>query len=360
MSGVRRQVLTFHVWDRVHLFFNVETSEVRLQWKARELWSRPQLEALRHWISTVSLYFGEVLTLDTAFDVGWTMTGLEICADFVDLRWRNTDGTSFVGKFKPTIHYDADGEAETASLGKRSSNVSLVLYDKTGQIERVGGRDGIYRERTLATYKATWRAFGWQGENVSRAEFRLASRGLTWHDQDGVVLDLRNPAKITPENIARAWQHCSGKYRLVLDDATRRERCSTDPRWKVVQASVHAEPEQLVQYREVSEAAHAEKVRRAARQFGRALSELASLHGLQFGADTSARAAFAAALAGKELDLAEHSADYSKLIDPAVGAECQAAREVPRTWWGGPGTLPAGTSPRPRTDTPGWWERGPP
>lgn len=370
MSGVRRQCMTFHVWDRVYLALNAETLEVRLQWKARELWSRPNLEALAHWISVVSLYFGEVVQLDTAAAMGWTMTGLEICADFTALRWAHSDAFRFVGGCKPTLYTDADGELETAAVGRRSSNVSWVLYDKTRQIETTKRGQQTDHGRSRATYVPTWSAYGYAGGNVSRVEFRLAQRGLTLHDENGEVLDLRDPKSCTPKNIARAWQHVTSKYRMIDPIFSRRERCPTDGRWAVVQSAVSVEPERLVQYREVPEGAHEEKVTRASKMFGRALSELAALHGVRFGDDTSNIAAFAADLAAKVLDIQQHQRDYSKMIDPCVGAECQAARGRVHLWWSGSKRLPPGVIRRERTDADevGWFwrelrewsQRGPP
>jgi hypothetical protein len=340
VSGVRRQLITLHVWDVVHVTLNAETGDLRLQWKARALWSTSdQLAVIGEWVERVSSWCGVELVLGESFAAGWTVTGVELCADFVGLTWRREDAAAFLGRYTRgsrdqvrtragddlSVFTDLDDKVQTINIGSRKSNVSWCLYDKTGQIDRA--KDGS----NLPTYSSTWQAHGWNGtDEVARVELRLTSRGLTFETADGEELNLRDPAELTSSNLHRAWAHCCSKYRLVeLGTATRRERCSIDERWSSVQRAVDVDVEQLVQHRAVAADAHGEKVRRSAKSVARGMRRLAALHGARVATvdGLGLLARLADTYAAVEVDLEAYGEAYAKLVDATLAPEIEEARQ---------------------------------
>lgn len=320
VSGVRRQMVSFHVHDVVFFTMNTDTGEARLQFKAHALWAvDDQREHVLRWSDAWSDMLGG--------SIQWRVTGIELCADFTGLRWTAKDATRFVGRYKREnirTYQDSAERVETINIGSRSSNVSWCLYDKTTQID--SAKDG----RNLPTYRSTWEAHGWTPEqNVSRVELRLCARGLAFEDDAGTELDLTQPENLTAENLRRVWAHACERYRMTTDDATRKTRCSTDPRWLAVARAVETRAERLRQSRAVAEDAHAERVRRSARGVALGLRRLAALHGVRViaceGLDTMAR--FADTLAAREIDAAAYGEAYEELQRPALGQAVGEARE---------------------------------
>lgn len=322
VSGVRRQMVTLHVHDVMHATINADEGELRLQFKAHGLWAADDQRAhMLGWIHAwTSMLRGPVDV--SPFALGWSVTGIELCADFVGVRWVSDDASAFLGRYKRErirCYTDDADRVETINVGSRASNVSWCLYDKTRQIE--SAKDGA----NLPTYRSTWESFGWQGEEVSRVELRLTARGLTFDE-----LELRDPEALTPANLARAWSHACDKYRLVdPSTATRRERADTDPRWTMVADSCGVEPKRMRQARRVAEDAHEERTRRAAKQASKALLRLGALHGLSVTDDrgVATLAVFADALASRECDLPAYAAGYRALIEPALGDAVREAGE---------------------------------
>ncbi len=357
VSGTRRHLLAFHVWGHCHALVNVELGELRLQWKAHGLWGHmDQRVAIERVLTRWHAYLtGERIELAEAYACGWTMTGLEICADFTALRWSRDDVASFVGKFKrgtrdelrtktgdgATAYTGVDGAVQTVSIGTRRSNVSWCLYDKTTQIEQA--KDGA----NLPTYLSTWTRYGYPraGElgctaelevrelaqpEVSRVELRLTARGLSFELEltpgaEPVELNLRDPAELGPAQVALAWAHATMKYRLVQrGTATRIERCKTDLRWlSVVDACGVELVEPGRQARTIAEDAHDEKVRRSARLASMALRRLGALHGIlvEGPGGSGLLALLSDRYASRELDLQSYGRAYADLVAEQLGAE---------------------------------------
>jgi hypothetical protein len=322
VSGVRRQMLSFHVHGIIHATINADEGELRLQFKAHGLWSVEDQRA--HILAWVHAWTSMVRgTVDgSPFALGWTVTGIELCADFIGVRWTPADAAAFLGRYKrETIRcYSDDADrVETINVGSRASNVSWCLYDKTRQID--SAKDGA----NLPTYASTWRAHGWTDEEVSRVELRLTARGLTFEG-----LELRDPEALTPANLARAWSHACERYRLIVQEsASRRERCDTDPRWAMVAEACGVEPQTMRQARRVAEDAHGERTRRAAKQAAKALRRLGALHGLAVEDErgVSTLAAFADVLAQTDADLEAYAVGYRRLIEASMGDQVSEACE---------------------------------
>jgi hypothetical protein len=300
--------------DTIHATLNADECELRLQFKAHGLWSTDDQRAhMLAWVHAwTSMLRGPVDA--RPFDLGWTVTGVELCADFVGVRWVSDDAAAFLGRYKRErirCYSDDADRVETINVGSRASNVSWCLYDKTRQID--SAKDGA----NLPTYRGTWEAHGWRGEEVSRVELRLTARGLTFDE-----LELRDPEALTPANLARAWSHACEAYRLIEPGtASRRERCATDQRWTMVAEACGVAPHRMVQARRVADDAHEERTRRAAKQAAKALRRLGALHGLvvEDHRGVSTLAQFADVLAQTECDLEQYAEGYARLIEPALG-----------------------------------------
>ena len=359
VSGTRRQMLSFHIWGHAFITVNVDEGDVRLQWKAHALWSQgdEQRPALAHWISVVHRWVtGEPIELEHAHAAGWTMTGLEICADFLGIRWRREDVEGFIGRYSRQTHDEVktktgdaltvftgcEGDVHTINIGSRKSNLSWCLYDKTGQIERA--KDGA----NLPTYVSTWRLYGYVDptlacdaehrvalveHEVARAELRLTARGLSFELADGTPLNLRDPNECSELNIRMAWSHATHKCRLVdRATSTRAERCGWDDRWVLVhEAAALSLIGDAKQSREVMEDAHAEKVRRSSRQAATALRRLAALHGVAVGSPDALGllARLADHYASTDLDLETYCAAYFQAVSEVISAyKFAEAREL--------------------------------
>jgi hypothetical protein len=219
-------------------------------------------------------------------------------------------------------------EAESIMLGRRdTSNVSLIIYDKTGQIrDKKDGDD--------STYRAAWLAGGWDGvSTVTRIELRLQRFGLTFRLADNaacraansrVIYDFRDPAMLASfENLGVAWRHCLQRHRLVLCERSRKRRDRMDPRWHPVLACGGDEPPALKQFRAVQSDAWDRKMELALRSFARAAGQVAALTGLIVTETRSSELfRFAERLAER---MGEESGEYGELyfesICPFVGPE---------------------------------------
>lgn len=334
VTGTRRHMLTFYVWDRVFISMNTETGEVKVQWKARELWEHGGRQAITQWCAALSRWLDGAVDLEATdlYRMGWVMTGLEICADFVGLEFGREDIAHFMGKFGRDdvahAHGDGFGNLETIALGSRRSNVSLCIYDKTAQIR--DAKDG----RNLPTYSATWERHGWDGENVTRVELRLAKRGLEWKAGEHDV-NLRDPFFATCSKTLRAvWASLLGnRYRLVMPgSASRERRCKLDPRWSmVVDAAAVERVAKFEQSRRESDDAYAEKLGRASRDATKAILRVAALHGVsRFETRDDLQTATELAIAGaarQGLDLEAYAVAYTRLIRETLGGQVDDARE---------------------------------
>lgn len=326
--GVRRQVITFYCHDRVHLFLDAESGECRIQWKAKELWSNTW-DAAAVWLSDLSeLLFGQPCALEKTYALGWRMTGIELCADFVGFPIDPSDAGMFAGGLKPAGDGLYPEAAETIMLGRRStSNVSISVYDKTTQIEDDKGGDD-------ACYRSSWIAGGYDGESkITRVELRLKAHGLKLATLDPipgasvhsrVIYDFRNPAMLTPKNIGVVWRHCMERHRLVMGDRTRKRRDQIDPRWLPVIECGGGVCPALRQFRQVQSDAWEKKVELAVHKLVRAASVLGSLHGVAVDSrgDLVEIARFAHVLAMRYgEDLEEYGENYYALATPFVGPE---------------------------------------
>lgn len=303
VSGERRHIFQFHIQDTAYIILNLDQCTVQVQAKAKALWGNGWERWLLRWAGLVSWWMrDDCWTLD-AVDSEWRVTGIELCCDFVGLDFHTWDMYAVVAPGVPTkeVHrtrYDlaedpttdelaeaiADPDAntvETFNIGRRSSNVSWCIYDKTTQL-------GAVKDGDASTYEPMWSALGWDGqEPITRVELRMCKRGLVLRSKDGapdengeVGLDLRVPSALCErENLARVWASLTESYRLVdPTTATRKRRCHTDWRWKKVQAAVSTEKGRLVQDRAVQGATWKEAAIRSARTCLRAMQKLAAMH----------------------------------------------------------------------------------
>jgi len=323
VSGVRRQVVTFHVEKHVYVKLYCDVGIVDLQFKAGALWALGGgTEGFRRsasfWLRELSLLLldgeareyaqactgGEKLNSRSLFDrhpkspsgcswarvMGWKMTGIEQCSDHTGLAFQRDDARSFVG-IKQTGNIDGEApasqvfgspaeKAETITIGTRASPVSVCLYDKSLQVEKVKGGD-----RSL--YEAAWRTGGWDGKaDVQRVEMRMSGVGLRLERRDtGEVMDLTDPAAVADaEKMATAWSWVTFRKRLVIrGSAERATRCKVDPRWSRIQKCAEgADLAALGEWRQSRQvqadcwATAAERARRGAAQH---LARMAALHG---------------------------------------------------------------------------------
>lgn len=122
-------------------------------------------------------------------------------------------------------------QGKKVHLGSRNK-LLLAVYDKTAELAARADRARLQLEHER------WCAAGWNGAGpVWRVEFRPRGRALSEYG-------LRDPATLM-DRIDSAWQTFTRQsFRLVLlESASRPERCDTDPRWQALQSVsfVHAD-----------------------------------------------------------------------------------------------------------------------
>ncbi|GAJ20655.1 unnamed protein product, partial [marine sediment metagenome] len=174
VTGVRRQTVTLHVEKHIFVRLHLDHGVIEVQFKAGALWALGGgTEGFRR---SASFWLGELTRLfldgesqgqvegcilrphpkasygcSVARVLGWKMTGVEQCSDFTGLSFRREDARSFIG-IKQTGVMDSEApasqvfgssaeKAETINVGTRASPVSVCLYDKTLQVEKVKGGD---------------------------------------------------------------------------------------------------------------------------------------------------------------------------------------------------------------------------
>ena len=339
VSGANRHILTFWVEDLAWFRFNTESRDLNLQLKAKGLWAHgPGADGYTlmagYWMRELHRMFTGT-DPENIFHAGWKMTGLELCRDFAGLNFTRSDAGNFIGARtngddgeRITV-WGAEGEAvETINVGKRTSPVSVCIYDKRAQIDAAKGGDG-------STYESTHYDCGWDGkEKVTRVEMRFTGTGLTWQDKEtGEIIDFSNPGTATDqESLDRLWFMATGKRRLIVPDAaTRRERCSTDPRWiqvaRMFQDRIH---EDWRQFRAVQGDTHRRRVEQCRRTAVRALLRYGALHGSSFdplSRNAQMRALLADAMAEAcPVDMQEYQEVYERTQLPLLGPEVEQAR----------------------------------
>lgn len=188
-----------------------------------------------------------------------------------DPGWRDVDGDERARGFIPADeqHDDRPDTREYAnSKGAKTGHTicagSVVMgrvYNKSIEL-RLGHEDKQRVEETR------WTAHGWRAGagDVTRVEFQLRGEALD-------EAELRDPAKLH-DALDSVWAYLTRKWvRLIVEDtATRRHRCETDPRWRVVQDAprfVRAGAEPIVRRRRRAGASSAQAL-------GAMLSSLAS------------------------------------------------------------------------------------
>ncbi|AUX25121.1 hypothetical protein SOCEGT47_056650 [Sorangium cellulosum] len=190
--------------------------------------SRPLAEAVNH-ADMIAAHFA---ASGSEAPVG-QVRELDLCADIAGATFSEADREAFVGRLRRMSSWRTDARRTRNGLmlsglqiGDRR-NLAFVLYDKTGELR-------LRRDPARAAMERTrWIAHGWDGQGqIWRAEFRPRGRHLA-------ELGLRTPSTL-PERLDPIWQRFTRKaLRLVvLETATRKERCKVDPRWAALQQAV--------------------------------------------------------------------------------------------------------------------------
>jgi len=343
VSGADRQVLTFLVPDLAWFRLNLNTRQLQLQLKAKGLWANGAgAEGYTYmagfWLAALYELFAGGRP-ENVYRCGWKMTGLELCCDFVGLNLYRSDAGNFVGARtngddgnaaeRVTVWGAAEDAVETINVGKRTSPLSLCIYDKQAQIDAAKAGDG-------STYEAVHRDLGWDGEaKITRVEMRFSGRGLCFESEEGELLDFRDPITATgPAELAELWRVATYKRRLIVPgSSTRKERSGVDQRWAAVQdvAKIPQLPSGWRQRREVQKDTHRNRVELARKQGLRAVARYGVLHGIDLPAvgqravlrDLIADALFTA----PDLDLEAYAEDYSSTQRPLLADEIRGARE---------------------------------
>jgi len=340
VSGAKRHILTFLVPDLAWFRFNTESRDLHLQLKAKGLWAHGAgatgyVLMAGYWLRELfRLFCGEFR--DDVFRAGWKMTGLELCRDFVGVKFYRNDAGHFVGaktngdEGRELVRCwgAEDQEVETINIGRRTSNLSLCIYDKLTQIDDVKNGD-------TSTYEAVWREMGWEHERINRVELRLSNRGLSWEDKEsGEILDFSDPSTAAfQHNLDSLWQLACHKRRLVVPNtATRRERCDTDERWKkVMKLGAGAMSGEWRQTRQVQKDTHRVRLENARRDGLRAVARYGALQGAIFGPAGKpglCRELVTDMLQGySDEEIAEYQAKYHKQSAALLAPEIAIARE---------------------------------
>jgi hypothetical protein len=363
LRGTRRERIVLHVPDRAYVEFDLELGRLSLQLKAKELWAEGYADVAFRWMDCFSrLFLSRALPrLADAHAMGWRVTGLEVCSDFVGLpRWQPEETRCWVGSRRISAlyddsalddarsnraesHNDGTGYVQTFDLGSRRSPTMGCLYDKDEQLfaakpERAGGTP----RGDDSTYRAVHLANGWDGAtNRQRVEFRWKGEALMWehvYSRKGVehgtgeVWNFRDPATLADRDaLAFLWRKTTEKKRMIDPrSATRRERCKIDDRWRFVQDVCEAPDVDLSQCRQRREVAcdtYDVRVRRAARSHVRATRQLAEMHdhSIRDFRDCATIGRLAEYIVASEEDggrwVPRYAETYRKLQDGFVGEE---------------------------------------
>lgn len=235
-----RSVVHVHIEKLVHVRIDLAREVVQVQMKAGALWAMGYERACAWLLGSLhcELFLAGkgtprgLVALDAC---GWRVEHVEVCCDVLGLSWEHEDAANFTGGAKSGtvdgVTAWGDGRrVETLNIGRRSSPVSLCLYNKTRQI--LDAKDG-----DASHYEPAWLAAGWEGEEVQRIELRVNTHGLVMESKEtGEVIDLRSPVALASGRLlGEAWRLHFTKKRLTVEGATRKERRKTDPRWEYVQ-----------------------------------------------------------------------------------------------------------------------------
>lgn len=301
-ASVKGENLTILVPQLAHFHFTGATGELSVEFKAPALWAHGWTKLAAWAVDLVARWLTDKgLELADAWDFGWTVTNLEVCADFTGLEFFRGDARYFVG----LTSGGNDGRirvrdksrtwaaaAETLMFGTRKSRVSFCIYSKLTQL-------AARRSGDISPYAGVWQRNGWQGDPITRVEFRLKDTALRWTDKEsGECFNLRDPAEVTPQIVSMLWAATTRRYRLVFDDGTtRRERMPYAARWRKVQAAAEVERElHWTQDRSMVAEGHTARMVRAAQDAAGALARLLALAGAEPGPETDVLESYRRAL----------------------------------------------------------------
>lgn len=346
VSGMRRGIIRLAFADRCETTIDVERGTARIEFRAKLLWSGDWREGVTAWLDGLADALGFAGTVADGDACPWECTRAEVCADFLDLPITASDRPLVQTRSKISVYDTADDsdpiereedpEIETLAIGSRASACSIVIYDKTRQVN-------VHRRGANASnYAAAWQAGGWRGSigsdgrligpPIRRVEVRLKDRALELIDKGedrgstASKWNLRTPARLMdPEALAAAWTWATGiVHRLVRldcdrtgEEITRKHRAPMDDRWRAVHAAAAAlapiDPDRaLKQSRRQSEDIHRERLRRSARKIVLGIEEFAAQHGMK-----------AATLFGRAalIDYARSCVEADGAIDPVAWHE---------------------------------------
>ena len=239
--------IELHVHGHVFIKWGVDRGVMEMQIKAPVLWHYGAKAAIQFWCGQFhELFFGDELGISELHKNGWTMGRVDYCVDFVNFGIEYDDQHRMAGvrknraKKRPNIEVlgtGPNGEVETIYFGTTESNCQVALYNKTIEV--------IANNKEATVYHPTWIRNGWQGQDITRVEFRIRGKGR-WikhlRDDNDVTYDFTDP-HVAATMAHVAWQYWSLQKRLHLADNARVTRCSTDPRWACVQSVDYVEIE---------------------------------------------------------------------------------------------------------------------
>lgn len=278
VSGDEHECVRLEVADTLEMTLNLELGTFIVTFRAKALWAQGWAAVAGLWLDEIAWMLGAgSCTLATARGVGWRVTRIELCVDFVGLTgWSDADRYNFMGIRTHAGH--GKRTPETLSLGSRSdSNISACIYDKTAQI-------AAKRNVDIATYLAIWSSSPlWRpGIDVQRVEFRFCDDALDLVDRDtGECISFRDPAVLAdPALLGKLWAHAARKIRLVDPASNRRsDRRQIDPRWEVVMKAAGCDAPNWKQERLPQRLSWQARRDAAARQAMNAARRFAAHHG---------------------------------------------------------------------------------
>jgi len=167
---------------------------------------------------------------------GERLRRLDLCADLTGFDLRTVESKAFVCHRRTQLAAISTIK-EYMRAGKRTGFVAgrgdalVRIYDKTEHLAL--GLDDTKAEDE----RSDWSLAGWNGrDDVTRVEFQLRGQVLE-------QLEIRDNPETALERLDAVWSYCTKKwFRLVeLGTATRKERCTTDPRWRTLEDVVFRE-----------------------------------------------------------------------------------------------------------------------
>jgi hypothetical protein len=191
---------------------NEDFYPISIKIKSEYLWSKGHIESWNHILNWVNSSIGLIK--------GNKIKRLDLCCHTDEIQILENDFDTFKGRFhKDEIFRDMRIPSGMSFGSRKSNTVFCRIYDKTLEINQ---------KNQKLWFKEIWIDKGLNPEKVWNIEFQLDRTFFKENSIESVEEAFKKLKSI--------WRYCTEEWIVKVDlSRTRKERCPTNSKWKVIQ-----------------------------------------------------------------------------------------------------------------------------